>query len=68
MFKDLTVESITREAGGYRSAFYLCFRGKEELLLGALEDLIASHQNGLGNSIKVTFEIKEGKKKKKGRK
>jgi len=48
-FKDLTVESITREAGVSRSAFYVYFGDKEELLLGALEDLIASHQNRLGN-------------------
>ncbi|MGB0121340.1 MAG: TetR/AcrR family transcriptional regulator [Solirubrobacterales bacterium] len=48
-FKDLTVEGITREAGVSRSAFYVYFGDKEELLLGALEDLIASHQNRLGN-------------------
>lgn len=47
-FKDLTVESITRESGVARSAFYVYFGDKEELLLGALEDLIASHQNRLG--------------------
>lgn len=47
-FKDLTVEGITREAGVARSAFYVYFGDKEELLLGALEDLIASHQNRLG--------------------
>lgn len=48
-FKDLTVEGVTREAGVSRSAFYVYFGDKEELLLGALEDLIASHQNRLGN-------------------
>jgi len=48
-FKDLTVEGITRAAGVSRSAFYVYFGDKEELLLGALEDLIASHQNRLGN-------------------
>lgn len=48
-FKELTVESITRAAGVSRSAFYVYFGDKEELLLGALEDLIASHQNRLGN-------------------
>lgn len=47
-FKDLTVEAVTREAGVARSAFYVYFGDKEELLLGALEDLIASHQNRLG--------------------
>lgn len=47
-FKDLTVEGVTREAGVARSAFYVYFGDKEELLLGALEDLIASHQNRLG--------------------
>ena len=39
---------MTREAGVARSAFYVYFGDKEELLLGALEDLIASHQNRLG--------------------
>ncbi|MFA9400623.1 MAG: TetR/AcrR family transcriptional regulator [Acidobacteriota bacterium] len=48
-FKDLTVEGVTREAGVSRSAFYVYFGDKEELLLGALEDLIASHRNRLGN-------------------
>ncbi len=48
-FKDLTVEGITRAAGVSRSAFYVYFGDKEELLLGALEDLIASHQNRLGS-------------------
>ena len=48
-FKDLTVEGVTRAAGVSRSAFYVYFGDKEELLLGALEDLIASHQNRLGN-------------------
>jgi len=47
-FKDLTVDGVTREAGVARSAFYVYFGDKEELLLGALEDLIASHQNRLG--------------------
>ena len=47
-FKDLTVEGVTREAGVARSAFYVYFGDKEELLLGALEDLIASHQSRLG--------------------
>ena len=47
-FKELTVESITRAAGVSRSAFYVYFGDKEELLLGALEDLIADHQNRLG--------------------
>jgi len=47
-FKDLTVEGVTREAGVARSAFYVYFGDKEELLLRALEDLIASHQNRLG--------------------
>lgn len=47
-FKELTVESITREAGVSRSAFYVYFGDKEELLLGALEDLIASQQDRLG--------------------
>ena len=35
-FKDLTVEGVTREAGVSRSAFYVYFGDKEELLLGAL--------------------------------
>lgn len=48
-FKDLTVDGVTRAAGVSRSAFYVYFGDKEELLLGALEDLIASHQNRLGN-------------------
>jgi AcrR family transcriptional regulator len=47
-FKDLTVEGITREAGVSRSAFYVYFGDKEELLLGALEDLIADHRERLG--------------------
>ncbi|HNC04799.1 MAG TPA: TetR/AcrR family transcriptional regulator [Solirubrobacterales bacterium] len=47
-FKDLTVEGVTREAGVARSAFYVYFGDKEELLLGALEDLIAPHQTRLG--------------------
>lgn len=47
-FKDLTVENVTRAAGVARSAFYVYFGDKEELLLGALEDLVASHQNRLG--------------------
>jgi AcrR family transcriptional regulator len=47
-FKDLTVEGVTREAGVSRSAFYVYFGDKEELLLGALEDLIADHRDRLG--------------------
>lgn len=47
-FKDLTVENVTRAAGVARSAFYVYFGDKEELLLGALEDLVASHQARLG--------------------
>lgn len=47
-FKDLTVENVAREAEVSRSAFYVYFGDKEELLLGALEDLIASHQARLG--------------------
>lgn len=47
-FKDLTVEGITREAGVSRSAFYVYFGDKEELLLGALEDLISDHRERLG--------------------
>jgi len=47
-FKDLTVEGITREAGVSRSAFYVYFGDKEELLLGALEDLIGDHRDRLG--------------------
>ncbi|MCO5314942.1 MAG: TetR/AcrR family transcriptional regulator [Solirubrobacterales bacterium] len=47
-FKDLTVENVAREAGVTRSAFYVYFGDKEELLLGALEDLIVSHQARLG--------------------
>jgi len=43
------VDGVTRAAGVSRSAFYVYFGDKEELLLGALEDLIASHQNRLGN-------------------
>jgi AcrR family transcriptional regulator len=48
-FKDLTVEGVTRAAGVSRSAFYVYFGDKEELLLGALEDLIADHRERLGN-------------------
>lgn len=48
-FKDLTVEGVTRAAGVSRSAFYVYFGDKEELLLGALEDLIADHRDRLGN-------------------
>lgn len=48
-FKDLTVENVTREAGVTRSAFYVYFGDKEELLLGALEDLLASLQTRLGS-------------------
>lgn len=55
-FKDLTVEGITREAGVARSAFYVYFGDKEELLLGAIEDLIASHQSRLGRCWKQTDE------------
>ncbi len=47
-FKDLTVEGVTREAGVSRSAFYVYFGDKEELLLGALEDLIGDHRERLG--------------------
>lgn len=47
-FKDLTVEGVTREAGVSRSAFYVYFGDKEELLLGALEDLISDHRERLG--------------------
>jgi AcrR family transcriptional regulator len=47
-FKDLTVEGVTRAAGVSRSAFYVYFGDKEELLLGALEDLIADHRDRLG--------------------
>lgn len=48
-FKDLTVEGVTRAAGVSRSAFYVYFGDKEELLLGALEDLIADHRERLGD-------------------
>jgi AcrR family transcriptional regulator len=48
-FKDLTVEGLTRAAGVSRSAFYVYFGDKEELLLGALEDLIADHRERLGS-------------------
>jgi AcrR family transcriptional regulator len=48
-FKDLTVEGITRAAGVSRSAFYVYFGDKEELLLGALEDLISDHRERLGS-------------------
>jgi AcrR family transcriptional regulator len=48
-FKDLTVEGVTRAAGVSRSAFYVYFGDKEELLLGALEDLIADHRDRLGD-------------------
>ncbi len=48
-FKDLTVEGVTRAAGVSRSAFYVYFGDKEELLLGALEDLIADHTERLGS-------------------
>jgi AcrR family transcriptional regulator len=48
-FKDLTVEGVTRAAGVSRSAFYVYFGDKEELLLGALEDLIADHRERLGS-------------------
>ena len=47
-FKDLSVEGVTRAAGVSRSAFYVYFGDKEELLLGALEDLIADHRDRLG--------------------
>ncbi len=47
-FKDLTVEGVTRAAGVSRSAFYVYFGDKEELLLGALEDLISDHRERLG--------------------
>lgn len=47
-FKDLTVEAVAREAEVSRSAFYVYFGDKEELLLGALEDLVVSHQARLG--------------------
>ncbi len=42
------MEKVARGAGVSRSAFYVYFGDKEELLLGALEDLIASHQGRLG--------------------
>jgi TetR/AcrR family transcriptional regulator, ethionamide resistance regulator len=48
-FKDLTVEGVTRAAGVSRSAFYVYFGDKEELLLGALEDLMADHRDRLGS-------------------
>lgn len=48
-FKDLTVEGVTRAAGVSRSAFYVYFGDKEELLLGALEDLFADHRDRLGS-------------------
>jgi AcrR family transcriptional regulator len=48
-FKDLTVEGVTRAAGVSRSAFYVYFGDKEELLLGALEDLIADQRDRLGS-------------------
>lgn len=48
-FKDLTVEGIARAAGVSRSAFYVYFGDKEELLLGALEDLLADHRDRLGS-------------------
>lgn len=47
-FKDLTVDGVTRAAGVSRSAFYVYFGDKEELLLGALEDLLADHRERLG--------------------
>lgn len=48
-FKDLTVEGVTRAAGVSRSAFYVYFGDKEELLLGALEDLIGDQRERLGS-------------------
>ena len=48
-FKDLTVEGVTRAAGVSRSAFYVYFGDKEELLLGALEDLMTDHRERLGS-------------------
>ncbi len=48
-FKDLTVEGVTRAAGVSRSAFYVYFGDKEELLLGALEDLMVDHRDRLGS-------------------
>ncbi|MEX0620728.1 MAG: TetR/AcrR family transcriptional regulator [Solirubrobacterales bacterium] len=48
-FKDLTVEGVTRAAGVSRSAFYVYFGDKEELLLAALEDLITDHRGRLGS-------------------
>ncbi len=38
-FKDLTVDEIAREAGVSRTAFYVHFRDKSELLLAAVEDV-----------------------------
>lgn len=53
-FKDLTVEGVAATAGVSRSAFYVYFGDKEELLLGALEDLVASHQARLGRCWRQT--------------
>jgi AcrR family transcriptional regulator len=38
-FKDLTVDRIARAAGISRTAFYFYFRGKEELLRAAVEEV-----------------------------
>ncbi len=40
-FKDLTVDEIAREAGVSRTAFYVHFRDKSELLLAAVGDVTA---------------------------
>src|SRR4051812_18366466 len=41
-FKDLTVDEISRRAGVSRTAFYLHFRDKGELLMDAVEEVAAA--------------------------
>lgn len=41
-FKDLTIDEIARGAGLTRSAFYFYFRDKHELLMAAVEDVVAA--------------------------
>lgn len=41
-FKDLTVDNVTRAAGITRSAFYVHFHDKEDLLASAAEDVVAA--------------------------
>jgi TetR/AcrR family transcriptional regulator, ethionamide resistance regulator len=41
-FKDVTVEEISRSAGVSRTAFYLYFRDKGELLMEAVEEVAAA--------------------------